>query len=385
MGAEEIHVRLKNEREALGLGVLEAAGRIGFRSYQTLSSIESGERELKAWELAEIAKVYGRSVDYFLKASSIEEKKPVVAWRSAAEGETRALNERRFLLFCRNYQRLDELVNKRSCSSASMSSYQFDKSAFLSRKFEYVGEVAKLVGSYYLNLGSRPACSLVCVLEEVFGVKIIYLDLGFGGSAASTIGEDFGPSVLINSSDALWRRNYDLAHELFHLLTWNLFNQEDLNTESEKSDVEKWADAFASILLLPEDELRLEFNKRIINGSISCISLIEIAREFEVSTEALLWRLVRLELLRSNQVQDALANGGIKDIDKKERVCDWETEKPRLSPRYTRLAIKALELGKISKAKFAEYTEQSIGEVTNFLKRHGYDENEDYLSEFSTT
>jgi len=39
------------------------------------------------------------------------------------------------------------------------------------------------------------------------------------GSAASAIGP-FGPAILMNSKEAPWRRNYNFAHELFHLITW---------------------------------------------------------------------------------------------------------------------------------------------------------------------
>ena len=42
-------------------------------------------------------------------------------------------------------------------------------------------------------------------------------------------------------------------------------------------------------------------------------------------------------------------------------------------------------MGKISKAKFAEYAGKKFSEVSSFLKKYGYDENEDYSVTFSTT
>ncbi len=39
---------LKSERELLGLTLKEVSEKIGFANYQTLSSIESGERGIKA-------------------------------------------------------------------------------------------------------------------------------------------------------------------------------------------------------------------------------------------------------------------------------------------------------------------------------------------------
>jgi hypothetical protein len=40
------------------------------------------------------------------------------------------------------------------------------------------------------------------------------------GSAASIWGP-FGPAILMNSNEAPWRRNYNFAHEVFHLITWD--------------------------------------------------------------------------------------------------------------------------------------------------------------------
>lgn len=203
-------------------------------------------------------------------------------------------------------------------------------------------------------------------------------------SGASTSG-DFGKAILVNSSDAPWRRNYDLAHELFHLITWDIFSDEEIypKTEKGKSEVEQWADAFASALLLPSEEVRREFSKRLEDNKITYISLVEIAQEFKVSIEALLWRLVNLNLLKRNVVNQLINEEQLKDINKKMRVTDWADEKPYLSSRYITLAIKALQAGKISKLKFAEYIDKPFSEVSSFLRKYGYDENEDYSVAFA--
>jgi hypothetical protein len=65
---------------------------------------------------------------------------------------------------------------------------------------------------------------------------------------------------------------------------------------------------------------------------------------------------------------------------------NWaETEKPYLSTKYISLAIKAFHLGKISKGKFAEYVDENYSSIPSFLKRYGYDENEDYSVAYRTT
>lgn len=97
------------------------------------------------------------------------------------------------------------------------------------------------------NLGDRPACELIKILEEGFGVKIWYFKME-EGSAASTIGP-FYPAKLMNLNEAPWRRNYNFAHEIFHLITWNSFPPSLLEKERDLWEkLEKIANVFASCL-----------------------------------------------------------------------------------------------------------------------------------------
>ncbi|MBU4320860.1 MAG: XRE family transcriptional regulator [Nitrospinae bacterium] len=371
---------LRKERESLKYTLKDVSQGMGFSNYQTLSSIESGEREIKAWELARLAELYGKRIDYFLSEQT-EISQPKVLWRDPAKTENKTETERKFISFCLNYKRLLGLTTEENIKLPY--NIQPDKTEFKRGGFEYTVELAEELRRT-LNLGGRPAYSLSNVLEQVFNILVLYMDLGMVCSGASTSG-DFGKAILVNSSDAPWRRNYDLAHELFHLITWDIFSDEEIypKTEKGKSEVEQWADAFASALLLPSEEVRREFSKRLEDNKITYISLIEIAQEFKVSIEALLWRLVNLNLLKRNVVNQLINEEQLKDINKKMRVTDWADEKPYLSSRYITLAIKALQAGKISKLKFAEYIDKPFSEVSSFLRKYGYDENEDYSVAFA--
>lgn len=371
---------LKKERESLKYTLRDVSQNMGFSNYQTLSSIESGEREIKAWELAKLSDIYGRKIDYFLSEQT-EISQPKVLWRDPAKTENKTETERKFISFCLNYRRLLGLTTEENIKLPY--NIQPDKTEFKRGGFEYTVELAEELRRT-LNLGGRPAYSLSNVLEQVLNILVLYIDLGMVCSGASTSG-DFGKAILVNSSDAPWRRNYDLAHELFHLITWDIFSDEEIypKTEKGKSEVEQWADAFASALLLPSEEVRREFSKRLEDNKITYISLVEIAQEFKVSIEALLWRLVNLNLLKRNVVNQLINEEQLKDINKKMRVTDWADEKPYLSSRYITLAIKALQAGKISKLKFAEYIDKPFSEVSSFLRKYGYDENEDYSVAFA--
>ncbi len=379
---DKITVLLKKERKLLGLTLKEVSEKMGFKHYQTLSNIESGKREIKAWELSKLANIYNRNIDFFLKPE--EEKKEVkILWRNPDENVKKKKIERIFLNYCKKYSNLLKLLGESEQENREFILHIAKNDLLNKKSFEYVTNLA----SQYLNLlqlGSRPASSLVKILEEKIGVKIIHLELDPGISGGSTIG-DFGMAILINANDAPWRRNYDLAHEFFHLVTWDFFSPEEVYKKDKygKNKVEQLANVFASAFLLVEDELRNEFRKRVKNNYITYLNLIDIAREFDVSIEALLWRLVNLNLLKKEQVINELGKGIIKDFDKVYKHRDWKGEKPYLSEKYISLAIKAFQMGKISKARFAEYVGKKYSEVSSFLKKYGYNESEDYSIEYS--
>ncbi|MDB4914680.1 MAG: hypothetical protein JWM95_2324 [Gemmatimonadetes bacterium] len=70
------------------------------------------------------------------------------------------------------------------------------------------------------DLGSIPAATLQRTIEDSYGVKIFTETLE-GDQAAACVRSSFGAAVLLNGADAPWRRNFSLAHEVFHLVTWD--------------------------------------------------------------------------------------------------------------------------------------------------------------------
>ena len=139
-------------------------------------------------------------------------------------------------------------------------------------------------------------------------------------------------------------------------------------------------------MLLPELELRDAFERKIIDKSISYLSLVHIARDFNVPLEALLLRLANLGLFDKEKIQEYLDKKTIKDFDKIYRHSYWaETTKPHLSTRYISLTINAFLSGKITKETLAEYVEEDYSAIPSFLRKYGFDENEDYYISYRST
>jgi len=285
--------RVKNFRKRLKLTQKDLSTQMGFNSSETISQIERGDRELKAFELVQLSKILSIDVNDLLRIEK-PQKAPAVLWRESPETQ-KEIKEAKFLKRCQEYATLEELSGIKTSNQLPKKKVGLDDLSYeMARRL--AGEISR-----ELNLGDRPASELEKTLEDRFGVKVWYMALE-EGSAASTIGY-FGPAILMNLNEAPWRRNYNFAHEFFHLITWESFPPKSIDKEPGLWErLEKVANVFASCLLLPSDVVRGEFEKNIVNGKIKFIDLIEIARNLDVSTEALLYRLLNLKLLDKKTV-----------------------------------------------------------------------------------
>lgn len=182
-----------------------------------------------------------------------------------------------------------------------------------------------------------------------------------------------GVGILINLNDAPWRKNFDLAHELFHVITWDVFSLEEIGDGTKKTRPEQYADIFASSLLLPEIHLMEALKEIILNSEIKKVDIIEIAKDFGVSTEAISWRLVNLKKLKTAQAQKILGDPKFRELDRTIRRGLHEKFEPSKFPaRYISLACRCLMEGKISRGTFAENLEIDRAEVDEYLAEAGF-------------
>ena len=363
--------RIKTFRKRLNLTQKDLAIQMGFNSPETISQLERGDRELKAWELVQLAKLLSTNLSDLLSIEELQEK-PIVLWRESPETE-KEIKELKFIKHCEDYAMLEELSGGRTAEQFPQKKVSPDDVSY---------EVARRLASEIrreFNLGDRPARELIKILEEGFGVKIWYFEME-EGSAASTIGP-FGPAILMNLNEAPWRRNYNFAHEIFHLITWNSFPPSLLEKERDLWDkLEKIANVFASCILLPSDVVTVEFEKNIDKNSIAYIDLIGMARKFDVSTEALLFRLLNLKLLGKNTVDNILKDQLFREIDKSTMAPRW-WRPPKFPERFVRLAFVAYKKGRLSKAKLAEMLDTSLIDLPKTLQEYGHKDREGYDAE----
>lgn len=354
----ELGKRLKIAREAIGYTLKKVEERTGIGS-SSLSDFENSKREPKFSELAKLAEIYKKNVEFFLSEEKIKE--PVMLWREEpATDEEKKKIQTEFEQLCEQYHRIEATTGQTQKTKLpepdadNPKEFDFGKAEAFARKVRT-----------QFCLGDIPGTSLKRVLEEKYYVKIFHLE--FSGSAISSYSPTYGYAILLNSGESTkqWRRNYDLAHELFHLCTMNIFKSSRSGKDLPTEDEEKFANAFASVLLIPEEVLkeRIDLFKND-KGGIGLDQVDDIAREFDVSVDALTYRIANI--YRIPKEQNKMFLMAAKQLAKAHKPRD--SEKPSKFPeRYCSLAIRALNEGKLSLMQFAKYMDISYKKAQEYL------------------
>lgn len=360
--------RVQGLRERLGYSQDDLAGMVGFASRQTLSDLERGKRAVKASELVRLARALRVDVATLLAAN--EKTQPRVLWREKPESGAEIL-QADFLAWSERYAHVKRVTET---SDGEWFSWPAATLRIRDASYDDVEELARQVGAQ-MELGARPASSLQRSLETRLGVMIWFLDLGEDGSAACARGE-FGSSILVNRREAPWRQNFDMGHELFHLLTWDTTCGEIEQDPAVAIRAEKLANAFAAALLLPGEHVSAELNRCARKGSLELNDLVALARDFDVSTSALLWRLRTLGCgIDRDQIERLLGDPRFKRLDRAARTGTWGQCSP-LPERFVWLAALACSRGRLSRTKLAEYLGCGLADLDACLSEYGIAESE---------
>ncbi|HEY5962324.1 MAG TPA: XRE family transcriptional regulator [Polyangiaceae bacterium] len=295
----------------------------------SLSDWENGNRDPSVLQLSKLAELYNRPFDWFLADS--EPLEHPIRWRQRPESPQQI--ESKFRLLATYYHELELL-----CDSKAPLKLPEPVSVRTRRAAELLADRVR----NDLQLGPRPARTLRSRLEEAYGIKLFCLDFEPAGTAATLCERDgVGVAVLLNQKNSPRRLVFDLAHELYHVVS----------TVADVEQDEKFADAFAAQLLMPTDEFLREIDGRsVIDDKISHGAFLEVVREFGVSIDAAVWQLHKLRHRPRDRVPELI----------KQLRLEWQDEPnqklypSRLPERYVTLAKQALRNGDISTGYYAK-------------------------------
>jgi Zn-dependent peptidase ImmA (M78 family)/DNA-binding XRE family transcriptional regulator len=284
--------RVRHARLAAELSQDELARRLGFNDRQTISTIETGQRAVSAEELVALTIALKQPLDFFTDPYVVTEKHALsYRAKTQATADVPAFERQaeRLIASQRRFRELlGEPVNPIMAQLGSLTKQSpLDFATFLGERTTRAWQ-----------LGDIPAVRLRESIERELRATILFIDAPASISGAACRLQD-GDFIFINRNEPLSRQNFDLGHELFHLLTWEKMQPERLDLPGARTPIERLANSFTAGLLMPAEIVKSRWQKR---GTESLATWIgRHASELRVSPEALYWRLVNLELITKEE------------------------------------------------------------------------------------
>ena len=304
-----IKYRLQYLRQRHGLTQESLAAALGFKDRQTLSQIETGDRKLSSQEMVKAAEVFGVNLDYFTDPFELAGEGHF-SWRQNGT-QPQVLDDfelmaGKWIAAYRHLSRIKgEVVNSSTRRVALHRQSTFEEAI---AEGEMMGKA--------LQLGPIPAESLSEALQEKLDTLVLEVDTALGISGAACRLSQLN-AIVINRNETQARRNYDMAHELFHLLTWDTMPpprvEVERPTDRNIKRVEQLADNFAAGLLMPTPLIeKLVERSALPKGAPLAAWFNANAQLLGVSAVALQWRLVNMgKLSKADMVaEDFLRHNG---------------------------------------------------------------------------
>ena len=352
--------RIQAIRKKRGLSQQHLAELFGLNDRQTVSAMENGARRITADELILAVEKLDMPLEYFTDPFLLAGEGRF-SWRhdgvDANQLEDFELSVSRWIAA---YRELAPRVGREMPLMRRMLSITRQSS------FEDAIQAGERFADEF-NLGCVPAKRLGHVMERKLGILVLMINAhqGIYGAACRLHELD---TVLIARHEIAGRRNFNLAHELFHLLTWNAMPPEHLEeaTETGGSRVEQLANNFAAALLMPANTLA-KFGDWSANEHNFLIEhLNTTADKLHVTALALKWRLVSIGALSqeiAHSVPDAALWNNGHDIA--------QVETPVLfSQPFAEVIGLAVGAGYISVRRVATLLDLTIEEIQGLFKLH---------------
>jgi len=349
--------RIRLAREQKSMTQEELAKRCQLEPRQIISSIENGSRAVSQEEMQAIIATLREPLDYFTDPYRIVDE-AVVSFRASRQANGLEEFRDRVNRLAGAVLRFGELAGHPPSGLKS----QLDASKKMS--LEEAAEAGERVAAF-LNLGPIPARNMEEAIQERLGILVLRVDApkGISGAAYHLPEVDM---IVINGTEAPHRQAFDLAHELFHLLTWKDLppDRNDWTDLERRPKVEKLADSFAAGLLLPKAVM--EQRRAARPGEISEKWILEQAGEMLVSGQCFYWRLVNLSLLREQAARTL-------NLNRLSRKGEKSGNAPLFNRRFVENMHRVLIKGLVSRKKAAAMIDLDPEGLKPLFAQYGLD------------
>ena len=361
MSTPLIGMRFKALREERKLSQDDLARMFGFKDRQTVSAIETGARRVSADELVLALEKLGAPLEYFTDPFRLVGEGRF-SWRqTGVRPEQLSEYEQEAGRWIAAFRALAPQVGRETPLMRQKLS--------LTRHSRF--EDAMRAGERFVTefaLGEVPATNLAEAMERDLGILVLMVDAceGISGAACRLPELD---AVLIARREVEGRRHFDLAHELFHILTWDAMPPEHSEEARETGGnrVEQLANNFAAAVLMPAAALERHGEWKSLGREELIARLNAVAEELRVTSSALRWRLVALGHLKPALARSlpeaALRNNG--------RKVATNTEPTRYSKPFVEVLASAVDEGHISMRRAAGLLDLTLDDLADLFATHG--------------
>lgn len=289
-------------RESIGMTKEKVARSLNL-SENTVNKWESGQKNPTMIQINKLAKIYKRPLAAFFLPEPPKEPPLPDDFRTLPEGERRPLSSDT-LLAIRRARRLQSLAIELAKSTNYEIQVKVGKASLSDNPEEIAGKTRAHIGidiqtQFKWNRDIDAFNEWKRAIENL-GVLIIQLSLPVEETRGFSL-SDTPPVIVINSRDHIRARIFSLFHEYGHLLldTGGICDWENQGVQSATDgSMEIFCNHFAGALLVPRDALlnhpmiKVEMGK----SGLSDTCIVEIAKDFKVSREVILRRLVAVKL-----------------------------------------------------------------------------------------
>lgn len=284
--------KLKQLRELYGFSRNELAQKLNV-SEQTIGQYENNQITPRLDILRKLPQIFDVNTQFFYCQSFVDNNvisEESIAYRTKDKNSRKKINnELAYLDYAKTFIDYFESFVTSNIGGFNELKQKIDKK-IMDRDFT-ISNVASIARNYYKLTDNR---NIMSKLEQS-GINILEKDLGSTIDAYSGFTKDKKPYIILgNLKKAAVRRNFDLAHELGHLLLHSYTVMTEL-TEKEHTEIETQANEFAAAFLLPESEFVEDFSN--ISRKTNPDYYIELKKKYLVSISALEYRAYKLKLI----------------------------------------------------------------------------------------
>ena len=280
--------KLKFARELRSETIVSLANKLGV-SRQAISNWENGNR------IPEFNMIQGISKELNVPYSFLVSKEEICISSNMALFRSKVAIPKRTLISFERILDLYSLFIRKTAELVSLPKFSLSSLILKNKEFSILdertieNETKKVRESF--SLGNGPISNVTALLERA-GIMIAYISEPKSGVYALTKKVNNRYFILLNIYEqSAVRIRFSLAHELGHILLHSNYDPGIYKNTTLHKRLEKEADLFASMLLMPQDGFLLDVIRPTLGG------LTILKPHWKVSIQSMAMRLCQLGII----------------------------------------------------------------------------------------